>query len=330
MASDGFTEMLSDYASQGIVTSERLIRDTCRLCGCAERAKELSDARIDRKLAKQIKKMKMRDPGAPKCAKTSYMLFCDAERDNVRAKHKDISLGDVSKKLGEMWKVITPERKEQYEAAAAADKQRFSAEKTARDHELEAMKIGDLTGPGTTVGGTAAAVDVPSAAAVSELRPTIYGFSDIMGDVADALFKGYKRLIEETCVACGRPDLVETVRAELLDEKMLRKVWVRKKRDPLAPKHAKSSYQFFCDQMRSQVRTQATASGEELTLGQLSKQLGKLWSELDEKGRKPFAKLAKADKTRFQTEMKGYRASMGSDGGAASDETGAASSSASA
>lgn len=167
--------------------------------------------------------------------------------------------------------------------AAATDRQRFLAEKVARENELAEIKIGDLTGPGTTVGGGGAASppskgDAPSSAAAAA---SSFGFSDIMGEIADVLLRGCKRMIHDTCAACERSDLAELVCQEILDEKMLGKVWKRKKRDPNAPKCAKTSYQLFCDSVRSQVRE---ASGDDLSLGELSKKLGKMWSALDDAG----------------------------------------------
>ena len=52
----------------------------------------------------------------------------EAKRGEVVAANPDISLGDTSKKLGEMWKVVSAEDKAPYEELAKADKLRYATE----------------------------------------------------------------------------------------------------------------------------------------------------------------------------------------------------------
>ena len=55
-------------------------------------------------------KKQKKDPNEPKRAKSSYMLFCDEHRAKLRAEKPDLSMTDISKTLGAMWKELSGER----------------------------------------------------------------------------------------------------------------------------------------------------------------------------------------------------------------------------
>jgi hypothetical protein len=63
-----------------------------------------------------------------------------------------------------------------------------------------------------------------------------------------------------------------------------------------APKRPKSAYVFFCSSKRAEV------SKEFITLGPISKELARLWSETIESERKEFKKMADEDKLRYEKE----------------------------
>ena len=73
----------------------------------------------------------------------------------------------------------------------------------------------------------------------------------------------------------------------------------RKPKDPNAPKKNVSAYIWFTYEMREKVKR----GNPELTFGQIGKELGRLWTELDEESKKKFVELAKKDKSRFDREM---------------------------
>jgi hypothetical protein len=94
--------------------------------------------------------------------------------------------------------------------------------------------------------------------------------------------------------------------ANIIQEKLPKKnskVVVQKKlKDKNAPKRPASSYMFYSNAERSRVR----AENPKMKLTEISKILGAGWKQLDEKGRKPYVKLAEKDKKRYETEMKTY------------------------
>ena len=52
------------------------------------------------------------------------MFFSNAKRAQVKEENPGIAFGEVGRKLGEMWKAITPEDRVQHDEKAAEDKVR--------------------------------------------------------------------------------------------------------------------------------------------------------------------------------------------------------------
>jgi len=68
--------------------------------------------------------------GAPKKPATSFVMFSNAQREQVKEEHPGLNFIDVGKKLGEMWREMDPVLKKQWEERAT----------TAKDQYLEAKK----------------------------------------------------------------------------------------------------------------------------------------------------------------------------------------------
>ncbi|CAN0890438.1 FACT complex subunit SSRP1 [Linum grandiflorum] len=78
------------------------------------------------KKRKQPKKKK--DPNAPKKAMTSYVIFCQRERETIKKENPGISFGEISKALGDKWKTMSAEEKQPYSEMAKADSKRYQEE----------------------------------------------------------------------------------------------------------------------------------------------------------------------------------------------------------
>jgi len=81
------------------------------------------------------KKRAKKPEGAPKGAKSAYMFFCAAKRDEVKESFPDYKMTEVSKELGRMWKedFATEEEREEFVKQAAEDKERYTQEKAEWD-----------------------------------------------------------------------------------------------------------------------------------------------------------------------------------------------------
>lgn len=97
------------------------------------------------------RKMKTKDPNAPKRPLSAFFCFCAEERPKVRAGNPGWSVGLVAKELGKKWEVVPSKTK--YEKQAAEDKARY-------ERELAAYKSG--------LGSPKKAKPSPKAAAVVE------------------------------------------------------------------------------------------------------------------------------------------------------------------
>ena len=76
----------------------------------------------------------------------------------------------------------------------------------------------------------------------------------------------------------------------------------RRKKDPNAPKRAKSGYLFFCQETREYV----VEENPDMKNTDIIRELGRLWQELDTRTKTKFNKMAIKDKSRYTIEMESY------------------------
>ena len=165
----------------------------------------------------------LKDPNAPKRAKSAYLLFCSENRDKVKKELGDCSNVDVTKELGVRWNILKED------SSRAAELEKFS-KLSQEDRQRYEEECDSYTPP-----------------------PGLKG-------------KG-------------------------------------KKKDPNAPKRAKSAYIFFCDDFRQKVRKSLpeTSSNTDVT-----KELGKRWNELRDAGKvSKYVRMADSDRERYLSEKEG-------------------------
>uniref|UniRef100_A0A2K5RC88 High mobility group protein B3 n=1 Tax=Cebus imitator TaxID=2715852 RepID=A0A2K5RC88_CEBIM len=68
---------------------------------------------------------KKKDPNAPKRPPSGFFLFCSEFRPEIKSTNPGISIGDVAKKLGEMWNNLNDSKKQPYITKAAKLKERY-------------------------------------------------------------------------------------------------------------------------------------------------------------------------------------------------------------
>ncbi|ELW70503.1 High mobility group protein B1 [Tupaia chinensis] len=64
-------------------------------------------------------KKKFKDPNAPKRPPLAFFLFCSEYRRKIKGEQSGLSIGDVAKKLGEMWNNTAADDKQPCEKKAA-------------------------------------------------------------------------------------------------------------------------------------------------------------------------------------------------------------------
>lgn len=94
---------------------------------------------------KATREKRLKDPDAPKRPKTTYLLFCGDKRDDVKRKNKEMKATEITKKLGEMWKALSEDKKAKYKKIYEEDKARYDEEmkdyKRPSDEDLEQLEI---------------------------------------------------------------------------------------------------------------------------------------------------------------------------------------------
>lgn len=85
---------------------------------------------------------KKKDPNAPKRPLSGFFLFSSEFRPKMKSTNPSISIGDMVKKLGEMWKNLNDSEKQPYITKAA------KYEKDVADYKLKG-KFDGATGPAT-------------------------------------------------------------------------------------------------------------------------------------------------------------------------------------
>ncbi|XP_066535475.1 high mobility group protein B2a [Hoplias malabaricus] len=145
---------------------------------CAERWKTMSPkektkfdemaktdkVRYDREMKtyvppKGAKKGKKKDPNAPKRPPSAFFVFCSDHRPKVKGENPGISIGDIAKKLGDLWSKLTPKEKSPYEQKALKLKEKYEkdvAAYRAKGAKAEGAKKG---GPGRPTGKKVEAMD---------------------------------------------------------------------------------------------------------------------------------------------------------------------------
>ncbi len=135
----------------------------------------------------------------------------------------------------------------------------------------------------------------------AEKRPEISANFSTLGEVAKELGRLWNELSDEDKQpyveqAEAAKAVYEVEKAKWQEEtKQLRKS--KKKAAPSGPKRPRSAYIFFCNTERAEVSKKFD------TLGEVSKELGRLWNNLDNEAKAPHESMAAEDKLRYTREM---------------------------
>jgi HMG (high mobility group) box len=66
-----------------------------------------------------------KDPNAPKKPLTSFMLFSNEVRSQIKKENPDMTFGELGKKIGELFRALSNEKKQKYEDMAKREKERY-------------------------------------------------------------------------------------------------------------------------------------------------------------------------------------------------------------
>jgi len=71
---------------------------------------------------------KRKDLNAPKKPLSSYIIFCQEQREVLKKKNPDMKATELTSKLGDMWNNLSSDKKKVYAAKAEKDKERYQEE----------------------------------------------------------------------------------------------------------------------------------------------------------------------------------------------------------
>uniref|UniRef100_A0A4W6DGM0 FACT complex subunit SSRP1 n=1 Tax=Lates calcarifer TaxID=8187 RepID=A0A4W6DGM0_LATCA len=92
----------------------------------AKKAKVVKEKK-ERKPRKEQKKQK--DTGGPKRPMSAYMLWLNSSRERIKSENPGISITEISKKAGEMWRQLGKDEKEEWETKAGEAKRQYDKAK---------------------------------------------------------------------------------------------------------------------------------------------------------------------------------------------------------
>lgn len=101
------------------------------------RADEVTDLTEGDKKTKKVIKPRLKEVGAPKGPMASFMFYSNSVRSSVLKAYPELSMVNISRKIGEMWKELDPEVKAPFDEMAKQDRDRYMREK----EEFEQRKI---------------------------------------------------------------------------------------------------------------------------------------------------------------------------------------------
>ncbi|XP_018620092.2 high mobility group protein B1-like [Scleropages formosus] len=86
--------------------------------------------RYDREMKNYVppkgkKKKRTKDPSAPKRPPSAFFIFCADHRPKIKSENPGLSIGNIAKKLVEMWNNTSAEDKQPYEEKAARMKEKY-------------------------------------------------------------------------------------------------------------------------------------------------------------------------------------------------------------
>ncbi|GFH32695.1 HMG box domain-containing protein [Haematococcus lacustris] len=68
---------------------------------------------------------KKKDPNAPKKPLSSYMIWCQENRERIKTDHPDMKLTEISSEMGRQWKEVDEDTKKEYHAKAETEKGKY-------------------------------------------------------------------------------------------------------------------------------------------------------------------------------------------------------------
>jgi hypothetical protein len=228
---------------------------------------------LDTQLVKRCLKTR-KDANAPKQARTNYLLYSNSVRDQVRKENPELSLGDLSKKIGDMWKNADKKTKAKFTKLAQKDKERVE-----KENENAVTSFSNIH--------------------YKLLRKQALDRLDLKGKLVK---HGCQLALTAKASGMSDQDAVDHAISKCIDVNIVKDNF-KPLKDENAPKQARTNYMFFSDSVRDEIRNK----NPKLSLGEISKLIGERWKNVTDEVKAEFTKLALEDKERETAEKEAYQ-----------------------
>ena len=121
-------------------------------------------------------------------------------------------------------------------------------------------------------------------------------FQNNVVDLNAMWYESHKILIKRIAAELGCSDRQDELVLKFIGTPLK----IKKQKDPLLPKKPKTSFLHFCDEQRPNIRE----NHPELKMGGVMKELGKLWSNCDNKEK--YEKMASESKIEYEESIDTY------------------------
>lgn len=111
------------------------------------------------------KKKRFKDPNAPKRPSSAFFIFCAEYRQKVKGETPGLTIGDVAKRLGEMWNGTASEDKQPFEKKAAKLKEKYEKDVAAYRAKTKPGAGGAAAAAATTTTATTTTATATTATA---------------------------------------------------------------------------------------------------------------------------------------------------------------------
>ena len=115
-------------------------------------------------------------------------------------------------------------------------------------------------------------------------------------------YGSHKNLITSICIELGHVDKIE----ELSDKFLGKPLKIKAMKDPNKPKRPKTSYLYFCEEVRPGLLDKCRKKNQKIIIGDIAKELSKQWHKLSEQEKEKHVQQSLIDKQRYQDAMEQY------------------------
>ena len=125
--------------------------------------------------------------------------------------------------------------------------------------------------------------------------------------LTDLWYESHASVIKRVCMELGQTDNMN----EMVEKILGAKPKIKKMKDPNKPKKAKTAFMLYCDVHRPKLMDKQKKDGGKVNIGEVAKELGKMWKALSDKDKKPFNTKAAKGKEAHAQAMNVYQESVG-------------------